>query len=68
MDLGQEVIWLINDINQAEDNDGEKWLIKGIISSTSEEEIMGVPVLGDDQWAIHNVAKTTRFVVAIGKS
>ena len=64
--FGREILWLIHEINQKSHQSGDLLNVKGFISSASQSIINDIPVLGDDQWAVENLPKNTRVVIAIG--
>ena len=66
--FAKEIAWLINDINHDLTQGAEKWKITGFISSNSSKSIGNIPVLGDDAWAMKNLNRDIRFIIAIGDS
>ncbi len=66
--FAREVLWLLEEINKEAPTGQAPYDLLGFITNTDETHLQGLPVLGDDQWAFDNLAKSVWFVLAIGNS
>jgi hypothetical protein len=64
--FAREVLWLIEDINKAASTNEPTYEVIGFVCESGEERVQGLPVLGNDDWALENLDKQVRFVLAIG--
>lgn len=62
--LSREILWLYE---ACKNSAPVKYKLKGFIGPDKESHLLGIPILGDDDWALANLdKKSVRFVVAIG--
>jgi sugar O-acyltransferase (sialic acid O-acetyltransferase NeuD family) len=64
--FAREVLWLIEEINKAAGGHVPLYQVQGIVSKEGEGHLQGLPILGDDEWALAHLDKNVRFVLAIG--
>lgn len=64
--LGREALMTLREHNRQNHDDEARFHFLGFVSDAGEAKIYDEPVLGDDVWALVNLSRDIRFVVAIG--
>lgn len=64
--FAREVLWLIEEINQSTEPPDAPYQVLGFISNDAGSYVQGLPVLGDDSWAVAHLDRNVRCVIAVG--
>ena len=71
--FAREILWLLQEINQAQSQGGRidpPYRILGFISEESDQQWGtdhgGLPIMGDDAWAFENLERNVCFIPGVG--
>ncbi len=71
--FARELLWLIQDINQAQSHGGRtdpSYRVLGFIAEDNKEQwasdLGGLPIMGDDDWAFEHLERNVCFVPGVG--
>lgn len=64
--FAREALWLVEAINAAAGGEQQPFNVAGFVAAEAGGHVRGLPVLGDDAWALDHLDHEVRFVPAVG--